>query len=206
MPELAGPAAVRWGSAARITPGEAASGDLAVVRTVERGTLFGVVDGAGHGREAARAAAIARDVLDDLAGAPLPRLVRACHDALASSRGVAMGIAFVPERAAQLTWLGVGRVHAAVLRGDGLGPRRERWLCTAGGEAGQVLPDLRPDDVDLERGDLLVLATDGVRATFAEFLGLAGSPQDIARRIVERSWTETDDAVALVARYLGPTW
>jgi len=77
---------------------------------------------------------------------------------------------------------------------------------TAGGEAGQGLPDLRPDDVDLERGDLLVLATDGVRATFAEFLGLAGSPQDIARRIVERSWTETDDAVALVARYLGPTW
>ena len=170
------------------------------------GTLFGVVDGAGHGGEAARAAAIARDVLDDLAGAPSPRLVRACHDALASSRGAAMGVAFVGERAAQLTWLGVGRVHAAVLRGDGFGPWRERWLRTAAGEAGLALPELHPEEVELERGDLLVLATDGVRPTFAEFLGLAGSPQDIARRIVERSWTRTDDAVALVARYLGPAW
>ena len=206
MPELARPAAVRWGSAARITPGEAASGDLAVVRTVERGTLFGVVDGAGHGCEAARAAAIAHEVLHELAGAPLPRLVQACHDALAASRGAALAVAFVPDRAARLTWLGVGRIHAAVLSGDALGLRRERWLRTAGGEAGLSLPALRPDEVGLSRGDLLVLATDGVRATFPEFLGLAGSPQEIARRIVECSWTQTDDALALVARYVGPAW
>jgi len=80
-----------------------------------------------------------------------------------------------------------------------MGPR----VTTRGGAAGQELPLLQPDQLTLRHGDVLVLATDGVEAAFADALDLSGLPEDIAERIVERHWTGTDDAVALVVRYVG---
>ena len=55
----------------------------------------------------------------------------------------------------------------------------------------------------MQRGDVLVIATDGVEPDFADGLALAGSPSEIARRALERHRKPTDDALVLVLRYLG---
>jgi hypothetical protein len=55
----------------------------------------------------------------------------------------------------------------------------------------------------LERGDLVVLATDGVAARYADTRLLAGSLGEMAEHIVATHAREEDDALALVVRYRG---
>jgi hypothetical protein len=51
-------------------------------------------------------------------------------------------------------------------------------------------------------GDLLVLATDGIRAGFAQGLALGDPPQQIADGILARHLKGNDDALVLVARIM----
>jgi negative regulator of sigma-B (phosphoserine phosphatase) len=60
-----------------------------------------------------------------------------------------------------------------------------------------------PRVVPLTRGDTLIFSTDGVRPGFAGGVTLAESPQEIADRVIAAHAKETDDALVLVARYLG---
>ena len=203
MPDVRPRSAVAWGAASRPHPGHHATGDLTIVAPVAAGTLVAAVDGAGHGREAVRAAQRARGVLVEHAGPDLAGVVARCHEALRSTRGAAMSLAFVSIAAGTLTWLSVGNVTGTLVTGDGLGPRRQAWLATPGGVAGHQLPVLRPRQLPLVRGDVLVLATDGVDAAFADALELSGRAEAIAERLMERHWTGRDDAAAVVVRYLG---
>jgi hypothetical protein len=50
---------------------------------------------------------------------------------------------------------------------------------------------------------VLILATDGIRSGFAEDVSLSDPPQRIAEQILARRATGMDDALVLVARYLG---
>ena len=203
MPDVRPRPAVAWGAASRPHPGHRVTGDLTVVTSMEAGTLVAAVDGAGHGSEAVRAAECARGVLEAFAGPDVAGVVTRCHEALRSTRGAAMSLAFVSTAAGVLTWLSVGNVMGTLVTGDGLGPRRQTWLATPGGVAGHQLPALHPRQLPLRRGDVLVLATDGVDAGFADALELSGSPEAIAERLMERHWTGRDDAAAIVVRHLG---
>jgi len=68
---------------------------------------------------------------------------------------------------------------------------------------GHDLPKLVPKTIPLRRGDLLIFATDGVARCFADDLDVTGSTAEIAERIMSRHWKADDDALSLVARYLG---
>jgi hypothetical protein len=57
--------------------------------------------------------------------------------------------------------------------------------------------------LDLTPGDVLVLATDGIAAGFADSLDVSGSAQAITDRIMARHWLATDDALVVAVRYLG---
>jgi len=50
---------------------------------------------------------------------------------------------------------------------------------------------------------LLVFATDGVSAGFAETVVAVGPPQRLAEQVLDRNFRGTDDALVLVAKYLG---
>jgi len=63
-------------------PGQAESGDLSLSKRVGKGTLIAVVDGLGHGEDAASAAHAAVGALDRYSREPLTDLVRRCHEAL----------------------------------------------------------------------------------------------------------------------------
>jgi phosphoserine phosphatase RsbX len=53
------------------------------------------------------------------------------------------------------------------------------------------------------RGDVVVLATDGVGATFADSLDISGSPRAISERILAEHSKPLDDALVVAVRYLG---
>lgn len=137
---------VEWGVAGLPAKGHRESGDGYLVRPVAGGVLLAVVDGLGHGREAAVAAEVA---------------VREVHTG--------------------------GR------------------CCPEPASSGVHLPPLAASVVALTPGDLLILilATDGIRSDAGWQMALTGPPQKIADRILARYSRETDDALVLVARYLG---
>jgi negative regulator of sigma-B (phosphoserine phosphatase) len=53
----------------------------------------------------------------------------------------------------------------------------------------------------LERGDLLVMLTDGIDAAISPALAGGGAAQTLANRILDSHGKGTDDALAVVIRY-----
>jgi phosphoserine phosphatase RsbX len=53
-------------------------------------------------------------------------------------------------------------------------------------------------------GDTLVFATDGISGDFLADVSAREEPQRLADQILARHGKGTDDALVLVARYLGP--
>lgn len=196
---------VEWGTAAASHPAQDVSGDVALVIRVPAGALVAVIDGLGHGHEAARAAQIARETVCEAAGADIIALAHRCHRALAHTRGAAVALAYLSTSASTLTWLGVGNVEGRLITGDHrtLPPSANASLRLRRGVIGHQLPTIDTATLDIHRGDILILATDGITPGFGEALDVSGSPQRIAERILAKHWTVADDGLVLVLRYLG---
>lgn len=191
---------VEWGTAGRALGGESESGDRAVAVDHEEGVLLAVIDGLGHGPEASAAAAAAAEVLADTPDQPLEWLVRRCHEELRRSRGVVMALAsFRPERS---SWLGVGNIEGKVLR-PGLEPLTPLSLVQSGGIVGYELPHLHVSPLALVPDDILILATDGLRPDFRADTRPGKPVQEIADGLLDDFGKTNDDALVLVARYLG---
>jgi hypothetical protein len=67
------------------------------------------------------------------------------------------------------------------------------------------LPLVEGAIVPVMRGDTLIFATDGIRSEFTQHLALGDGPQQLADKILAQHATRTDDALVLVARYVGET-
>lgn len=195
---------IDWGVATRTLSGQKESGDLHLVRVCRTEALAVVVDGLGHGAGAAAAAELAVATLEkgDLEGQTAISLVQRCHENLRSTRGVVLCLALFNADDNTMTWLGVGNVEGFLLhRNSHIVPGREVLLVRPG-VIGNHLPRLTASTVEIGHGDLLIFATDGIRAGFADHTNLQESPQQIADRIMDQYGRETDDALVLVVRYL----
>ena len=198
-----GAALIDWGVATLTLPGERESGDLHLVKPVRAGVLVSVVDGLGHGAEAAAAARAAVAALSRHAQESVLPLLQRCHQALAGTRGVVVSVALFDRADGSMTWLGVGNVEGVLLYADSGRRRGRERLVTRGGIVGSELPPLRAEVLAVAPGDTLILATDGIRSGFADELAIDAPPQQLADQILARSGKSTDDALVLVARYVG---
>jgi len=192
---------LEWGWAGRALEGDV-SGDLHVVAPFPGGALVALIDGLGHGPEAADAARAAASVLQNFASDLLPVLIQRCHEELHRTRGVVMTLASVRADASSLDWIGIGNVEGVLLRRRGA-RRRDDAIVLRGGVVGYQLPPLRARAVPVSRGDTLILTTDGVRSGFATSLAIDDAPQEIAESILARHAKGSDDAHVVVARYIG---
>ena len=179
------------------------SGDGHLVQEFPGGALAAAVDGVGHGAEAAAAAQVAIETLQGHARQSVLPLVQRCHEALLKTRGAVMTLASVNAADGTMTWVGVGNVEGVLLRADAkASPAREHALLL-GGVVGLQLPVLRGFVIPVTARDTLIFATDGIRSGFDEGLPLDLPARQIADRIMGRFSKGTDDALVLVARYLG---
>lgn len=202
MKTVAGPSAIEWATAARTLGGESVSGDLHVVADFPGGALVGVVDGLGHGPEAALAAEAAVAMLERDAGASVGTLIATCHEGLRRTRGVVMSLASISSVANTVSWAGIGDVEAVLLRTENTGRRRES-IILRGGVVGYQLPPVRETTLPIGRGDVLIFCTDGVRADFISEVANDREPQAIADDVLARYAKSTDDALVMVVRYRG---
>lgn len=196
MPEVADQP-VRVAAATRPYPGETVNGDAWRVDWHDGTCRIAVIDGLGHGVDAARAADAALDLL-----AARPELapdegLRACHGALAGTRGGVMLVARIDLPNRELVYAGVGNVDAHLWQ-DG----RQQRLVAYRGIVGTATPTIRPFSVPLSGQWLLLIHTDGVRDRFeVEKLpdALLADPQRLADGILLDWGRRTDDATVVVA-------
>ena len=192
---------LEWGIASRPIPGETESGDQYVVHPRPDGVLLAVVDGLGHGPEAAAAARVATGILQAHAQEPLVPLVQRCHEALRSTHGVVMTLAAFQSVDNRLTWLAVGNVEGLLIRADELARPARVGVVQRGGVVGYQLPPLKTSVLAVVPGDLLIFATDGIHSRFGDRLDLDRPPQQIADDVLASHAKPSDDALVLVVRF-----
>ena len=197
--------ALEWAVADLVQPGQSESGDRSVVLPTGEGGLVAVVDGLGHGAEAASAAKVAVRALERGANRPVVQLFRDCHSSLIGTRGAVISAAAFNARDESMTWLGVGDVEGRLLRAPSSASPRMESLLLRGGVVGVHLPTLVSEVVPIHRGDTLIFATDGVRSDFLDAPLPPLESQALADYILAHWGTQTDDALVLVVRYLGPS-
>ncbi|HEV2222650.1 MAG TPA: SpoIIE family protein phosphatase [Candidatus Acidoferrales bacterium] len=191
------------GIAAQTLPGQSESGDKYVIIQSSVGALVAVIDGLGHGEDAATAARVAAETLQENARLPVIPLFRMCHRRLRGTRGVVMSIAMFNPTESTVSWLGVGNVEGVLLHRDSYGTVSQEFLSLRGGVVGDHLPNLIATILPVSRGDALVFATDGVRNDFLSGITLGDQVQHAAENILAHHARGTDDALVLVVRYSG---
>jgi len=97
---------VQWAVGESPFPGQTVSGDGHLVAAFPGGVLLAVIDGLGHGAEAAAATTAALSALGANVGKPVVRLMEASHEALRQTRGAAISLGSVFMGA--MTYIGNG--------------------------------------------------------------------------------------------------
>ena len=193
-------------SASFTLPGQDECGDRQTVVSMPYSAVAAVIDGVGHGSEAAEAAERAvAEVRGSQDGGNLIELLKRCHTSLTGSRGAVMNLVSFDQKQGTLSWLGIGNVEGRLLlrnKDKDSGYVRQHLLLRPG-VVGQRLPSLQVAVSRVQPGDMVIFATDGVAPDFADNIKIDSPVGDIANGIISRYCKKTDDALALVIRYLG---
>jgi phosphoserine phosphatase RsbX len=194
---------VEYGLAKHAHVGGGESGDLHMVCCNQSGVLIAVIDGIGHGEEAAEAAKTAAALLRSSADEPVISLIEGCHEKLKGTRGAVLSLAFISPEQKMMTWIGVGNVQGVLVRADAKQGNMQEPLLLRAGVVGSKLPALQASVLPVSQGDALVFATDGIQSDFSTGLSARENPQRAADRILNTYRSRTDDALVLVARLTG---
>ncbi len=193
-----------WAVAGRALDGQPVSGDLATVQVTANRCLVAVIDGLGHGPEAAYASTLAAGVIERHRAEPMEALMLLLHEHLAESRGAAATLAIVDGNRGTLDWLGVGNVDGLVVRADETARPRTIGVFLCRGILGYQQPNIRTQEpLQLVDGDSIVIATDGVRGDLAADVRRDTPVERMASMLLDTHATPDDDALVFVARFRG---
>jgi anti-sigma regulatory factor (Ser/Thr protein kinase) len=180
-------------------PGEDVYGDgWGVVQEPKRG-LFLVVDGLGHGIEAAAASRQAERVLEESAELEPEALLERIDRALRGTRGAAAGLAELRLQGGGASFVGIGNTASMVLRGD-----QSRRMVSRNGILGHGVRRFQAFHYDFaEDESILVMHSDGVssQCELGGYPGLAARHPSVVAAVLCRDFArDRDDVTVLVAR------
>ncbi len=182
----------------RPCPGHEVAGDAVVIEPVEGGLFAAIVDVLGHGPEAHQLALRIEAYLARYASTDVGGLMSRLHRHLQGTRGAAVGLCAIEEDSGRVGYAGTGNT---VLRRIG---RTETRLVSQEGVLGQNMRTPREQTLALEKGDLILLYTDGVQDRFGseDYPSLLHhAPKDVVRTIIDRFGKHYDDAACIAVRF-----
>ena len=181
--------------------GETACGDgWAVVQDADRAVIL-IVDGLGHGPNAADAADAAIAGFHAASGGAPAEIVAKLHSALRSTRGAALAVAEITAsvEGANIRYCGVGNTVALLL-----GPvDAPRSLPSMNGTAGLVVRSMQEVSLPWRRGGTLVLHTDGITTRWRAdaYRGVLAHDPSVLAAVLQRDHARgRDDATVLAFR------
>ena len=183
-------------------PGEGQCGDAWAVTPTREGCRLVVIDGLGHGREAAAAADVALAFFARETSLAPGNLLEAAHGVLRPTRGAAISVAEVDAGRGLVRYAGVGNVAASVVSAG-----RTRSLVSMNGTVGHVMSRVREFQEPFPEGAVLVVCTDGISARWdlAAMPGIAGRhPAILAASIYRDHGRLRDDATVVAVRRRTP--
>jgi anti-sigma regulatory factor (Ser/Thr protein kinase) len=180
-------------------PGEEVCGDSWGFVRSDRDLTILVADGLGHGLEARLASGEAVRQLYENPEMPPKALLTRVHQALRSTRGAAVAIAYIDSMRGKLTYAGVGNISARIYAGSESRQNLVSLNGTAGHQCDRILEFSYawPDD------GLLVLHSDGLSTGtgLESYPGLAARDPALIAGLLYRDFCRgRDDATVVVAK------
>ncbi|HWI12879.1 MAG TPA: ATP-binding SpoIIE family protein phosphatase [Burkholderiales bacterium] len=178
--------------------GEDVSGDGWLLREAKGRVVLLLVDGLGHGPDAAAAAATARKFVWDHWEEEPAALVDGMHRALKSTRGAAAAVVALNPARHLGTYCGVGNIACSV---HAAGARRS--LVSHNGTLGHTMRKIQEFSFPFPAGALLVAHSDGIgtRWDLDAYPGLAPRSPGLIAGVLHRDHERgRDDATVVVLR------
>jgi anti-sigma regulatory factor (Ser/Thr protein kinase) len=176
--------------------GETACGDAWHIAVSPHRVSLLIVDGLGHGPQADAVAAIALRGAARLTSG-LPEAALAGFDAsMRGTRGAALSIAVIDEKARTARFSGVGNVDGRILSNG-----TTQHLVPQSGIVGHTMPTVRAQDATWPAGARLIMHSDGVSARWRldAYPGLAAAHPALIAGVLYRDFArDRDDATVVV--------
>jgi anti-sigma regulatory factor (Ser/Thr protein kinase) len=179
-------------------PGERLCGDGWTYHQSDGRTLILLVDGLGHGPEAADAANEAIAVFRKRVDRSPAEILSYIHDALKKTRGAAGAIAEIRSADNTLTFAGVGNTVAVLM-----GARISRNLISHNGTLGMTTPKIQEFKVEWPEDGILVMHSDGVQSKWdlSSYSGLLARHAAVIGGALLRDFRrQRDDASVVVVK------
>jgi len=183
--------------------GETACGDgWCVVQDADRAVIL-LVDGLGHGPNAAQAADVATDTFRAVADRAPAEAVAAIHESLRATRGAALAVAEARRTAtgATVRFCAVGNTVSALFGND-----KPKSLASMNGTAGLQVGKLQEFTQAWDTGAMLVMHTDGItsRWRLESYPAILRHDPAITAAVLHRDHTRPRDDSTVLAFTLRP--
>lgn len=154
-----------------------------------------VADGLGHGPLAASASrAVAAAFAERPFEAP-GESMRRFHQVLSGSRGAAAACALIEAPQGKVMYAGVGNISGSVISAD-----RSKGMVSHNGTLGVQLPRTQQFEYDYQRGNRVVMHSDGMSArwSMSEYPGLLARHAAVIAAVLYRDRARTRDDITIV--------
>lgn len=179
-------------------PGQEVCGDGWVAEVLSDKCLCVVVDGLGHGPDAAAAAHAAIAIVQEYRLKTPGEILERAHGALRSTRGAAMALAAIDTGAQLVHFCGVGNITATTIQDE-----QVRHMVSHNGTLGQEARKISEYAYPWSRDSLLAMHSDGLSARWdlKSYRPLARRHPSLIAAVLYRDFARgRDDATVLVAR------
>jgi anti-sigma regulatory factor (Ser/Thr protein kinase) len=189
-----------WSAVNVAMPGETVSGDGWAMKSNDKGSTLMVVDGLGHGPDAAKASTEAMRIFEKHWRLPPAEALGYIHAGMRATRGGAIAIARVEPDEKKVTFAGVGNIAGSIVGSDGQAKRMMSHNGTVGHNARRIQEIVYPFDDMLS---MIVLHSDGLSGSWSisNYPGLAAQHPSVWAAVLYRDFARgRDDATVLVAK------
>lgn len=190
-----------WGVIGRQAPMETFCGDTWRLAERAEDLVLMMVDGLGHGPEAAKAADLAAKSFEQDPFAPLSETAQRIDRAMRGSRGGAVALACLEWQAGIVRYVGVGNISARL---KPIGDEPARGLLSHNGIVGVQARKIQEFQYPLPQDGILVMHTDGLQTRWS-LEGYPGwisyHPATMAGMLYRDHTRGRDDVTVAVVRF-----
>jgi anti-sigma regulatory factor (Ser/Thr protein kinase) len=186
---------LRFGIASRPISDRGPNGDAHLVKEWSEHTLLAVIDGLGHGHEAAVASRTATEYVLANHTRDVEQIITGLQVCLRATRGAAASLVRVDGRARRLALCGAGNIEARIIGEPAMHPT------SMDGVLGLHLRKVRKFEYQYNSLRAVLLHSDGISSRFdlADYPLLYKQPQEVAEQIMAKYGKANDDATLVIA-------